>query len=286
MLGRYLKAQMTVLLFGGLVGPIFLIVYFALGPFARPYIGWMLWVGLLITVADVLVALWLTAAGTKSAATHQQLTQTGVLVLAQITGMSDSAIFINDQQMIKVNLHFDIPGYPSFDVQQSMTSSPTRMQIINAHHLVALVDPATRKYEIDWNASALIAGVVPAQFTSDRDGRTYDLRGQAGPLMQILQILRANGIPMDGTIDIRSNPVVREQVFDIVRRAGAAQPAAAAPVPPPAAPPPQPMPAPFMAPPPGQTTAQRLQELETLRATGTISDDEYSKKRQQILSEL
>ena len=73
MLGRYLKAQMTVLLFGGLVGPIFLIVYFALGSFARPYIGWMFWVGLLITAADVLVALWLTANGTKSAATHQQL---------------------------------------------------------------------------------------------------------------------------------------------------------------------------------------------------------------------
>ena len=234
MLGRYLKAQMTVLLFGGLVGPIFLIVYFALGPFARPYIAWMFWVGLLITAADVLVALWLTAAGTKSAATHQQLTQTGVLVLAQISGISDTSWFVNDQQMIKVNLHFDVPGQAGFDTQETMASSPTRMQILNAHKLVALVEPATQKYEIDWNASALIAGVVPAQFTSDRDGRTYDLRGQAGPLMQILQILRANGIPMDGTIDIRSNPAVREQVLDIVRRAGAAQPAAAAPAPPPA----------------------------------------------------
>ena len=170
MLGRYLKAQMTVLLFGGLVGPIFLIVYFALGPFARPYIAWMFWVGLLITAADVLVALWLTAAGTKSAATHQQLTQTGVLVLAQITGISDTSWFVNDQQMIKVNLHFDVPGQAGFDTQETMASSPTRMQILNAHKLVALVDPATQKYEIDWNASALIAGVVPAQFTSDRDG--------------------------------------------------------------------------------------------------------------------
>jgi hypothetical protein len=86
---------------------------------------------------------------------------------------------------------------------------------------------------------------------------------------------------MDGTIDIRSNPVVREQVLDIVRRAAAAQPAATAPPPVP-----PPTPAPFMAPPPGQTTAQRLQELETLRATGTITDAEYTKKRQQILSEL
>jgi hypothetical protein len=38
--------------------------------------------------------------------------------------------------------------------------------------------------------------------------------------------------------------------------------------------------------PPQPTTAQRLQELETLRATRTISDDEYARKRDQIISEL
>ena len=43
--------------------------------------------------------------------------------------------------------------------------------------------------------------------------------------------------------------------------------------------------APYVAP-PEATTAQRLQELKTLRATGTISDDEYNAKRQQILSDL
>ncbi|MDT5323000.1 MAG: hypothetical protein QOF25_152, partial [Mycobacterium sp.] len=54
MLGRYLKSQIMVLLCGGLVGPIFLAVYFALGQATRPYIQWMFWVGLLITAADVL----------------------------------------------------------------------------------------------------------------------------------------------------------------------------------------------------------------------------------------
>jgi len=100
MLGRYLKAQLMVLLFGGLVGPIFLIVYFVLGPATRPYIGWMFWVGLLITAADVLIALALTSAGIKSAAQHKELTQRGVLVLAQVTGISDTSWFVNDQQMI------------------------------------------------------------------------------------------------------------------------------------------------------------------------------------------
>ncbi|MGY4712314.1 SHOCT domain-containing protein [Mycolicibacterium sp. CBM1] len=287
MLGRYLKAQLTVLLFGGLVGPIFLIVYFALGPMARPYLNWMFWVGLLITATDVLAALWLTNAGAKSAARHQDLAQRGVLVLAEISGISDTSWFVNDQQMIKVNLRFDVPGQPSFEATVTVASSPVRMQILNAHKLVALVEPGTQKYEIDWDASALIAGVVPAQFTLAEDNKTYDLRGQAGPLMQIMQILRANGVPMNGTIDIRSNPVVRQQVMDVVRRAAATASASAGTPPPPPAPPASPpMPQPYLPPIPDMTTAQRLQELATLRATGTITEAEYTAKRQQILSEL
>jgi hypothetical protein len=34
------------------------------------------------------------------------------------------------------------------------------------------------------------------------------------------------------------------------------------------------------------SAAQRLQELETLRATGVVSDDEYARKRQQIISQI
>jgi hypothetical protein len=89
---------------------------------------------------------------------------------------------------------------------------------------------------------------------------------------------------MNGTIDIRSNPAARQQVMNVVRRAAAQQ------VPPPVspvgayAPPPSVSPAPVAAPEP--STAQRLQELETLRAMGTISDAEYTAKRQQIISDL
>ena len=54
-------------------------------------------------------------------------------------------------------------------------------------------------------------------------------------------------------------------------REPAAAPAAAAPVVPPA---------------PAPSTAQRLQEIETLRAMGTISEAEYTAKRAQIIAEL
>src|SRR5581483_1911796 len=90
MFARYLKSQLMVLLCGGLVGPIFLIVYFAIGPMSRAYIGWMFYVGLLITAADVLVALWLANYSSKSAATTAALEQNGVLALAQITGMGET----------------------------------------------------------------------------------------------------------------------------------------------------------------------------------------------------
>jgi hypothetical protein len=99
--------------------------------------------------------------------------------------------------------------------------------------------------------------------------------------MEILQILKANNIGMNNMIDLRSNPAARQQVQAIVRRAAATQ--AAPPAPAQAGPPPPRYPS---APPPEPSTAQRLQELETLRATGAISDDEYTAKRQQILADL
>ena len=64
MLWRYIKAQAWVLLCGGLVGPIFLAVYFATGQ--SGLLKWMFWVGLPITAADILIALaWPTTARSR-----------------------------------------------------------------------------------------------------------------------------------------------------------------------------------------------------------------------------
>ncbi|GAC1400025.1 MAG: hypothetical protein NVSMB60_12960 [Mycobacterium sp.] len=155
--------------------------------------------------------------------------------------------------------------------------------MLTSRKLVALVDPATNEYQIDWERSALVSGVMPATFTIAEDNRTYDLSGQAGPLMEILKILKANGIGLNNMVDLRSNPAARAQVQAVVRRAAAAQQAPAAPAVAAAVAAPA---APYAPPPPESTTAQRLQELETLRATGAISDGEYAAKRQQILTDL
>ncbi|RDH77037.1 SHOCT domain-containing protein [Mycolicibacterium moriokaense] len=279
MVWRYIKAQLMVLLCGGLVGPIFLVVYFATGQ--ESLLKWMFYVGLLITAADVLIALALANFGAKSAAKTAALEQSGVLALAHITGMSETGTRINDQPVVKLQLHIEGPGIAPFDAQDRVIASVTRLGNLTNRKLVVLVDPATQQYQIDWERSALINGLVPATFTVSEDNRTYDLSGQTGALMEILQILKANGIGMNNMIDLRANPAARQQVQAVVRRAATQQSPA------------QPSPMPAGAPPPPQypaspepSTAQRLQELETLRATGAVSDEEYTAKRAQILSDL
>lgn len=285
MVGRYIKAQLMVLLCGGLVGPIFLGVYFTVGQgMFGDSMRWMFWTGLFITVVDVLAALALANYGARSATKTQMLESNGVLALAHVTSIGETGTRINDQPLVKIGLHVEGPGLRPFDVQDKVIASVTRLPLITGRKLVVLVDPATNEYQIDWNRSALVGGMMPAQFTLAEDGdRTYDLSGQSEPLMEIMQILKAHGVPMDGVVDIRSNPAVRQQVMNVVRRAAAQRVPPAAHM---AAPPVDPA-APYVPPtPPGPTTAQRLQELETLRAMGTISEAEYIQKRQQIIAEL
>lgn len=280
MLWRYVKAQLMVLLCGGLVGPIFLAIFFATGQ--DPLMKWMFWTGLLVTAIDVLVALALASYGAKRAAKTEMLESSGVVALAQITGIHETNTRINEQPLVKLDLRIEGPGLTPFTAQDSVVASISRLPMITGRKLVVLVDPATNTFQIDWNRSGLINGLVPAQFTLAEDNRTYDLSGQVGPLMEIMQILKANGVPMNGMIDIRSNPAVRQQVMSVVRRAAAQQ-----------APPAQ-MAAPMAAAPapaggfgaPPVSVSQRLQELETLRATGAITESEYASKRQEILADL
>jgi hypothetical protein len=282
MLARYIKAQIIVLICGGLVGPIFLITYFALpgmfgsfGPdadsMAQQSTQWMLWVGALITVADVLVALWLADRGARSSAKSTALHQTGVLATAQIMGLAETGMRINERPVVSLDLHITGPGF-DFGNRKRVTVDISKQAIVTARKLVVLVDPNTHEYEIEWQASALIAGVVPAQFTSTEDNTTYDLSGQAGPLMEILQIYKANNLPFSGTVDIRNYPAVRQQIMAVVRRAAAQQPAPAA--------------AGGVAAPPQQSVAQRLDELEKLHAGGALSDAEYTAARQKIIAEI
>jgi hypothetical protein len=286
MLARDLTALFIANLFSGFIGPIFLAIYFVLPSVfgstwyddgtgfnvgIQPYIQWMLWVGLLITVATVIVAVWLVNRGTKSSAKSAVLHQNGVLALAQITGLGETNMRINERPVVGMDLHIAGPGF-AFNAEKRVIVDITKQAIVMARKLVVLVDPNTHDFEIDWQASGLVAGVVPAQISIAEDNKTYDLSGQAGPLMEILQIYKSNNLPTSGAVDLRANPAVREQVVAVVRRAAAqGQPANGAG---------------GVAAPPQQSVAERLEGLEKLRASGALSEPEYAAARQKVIADI
>jgi hypothetical protein len=148
---------------------------------------------------------------------------------------------------------------------------------------VVLVNPTTSEYRIDWERSALVNGLVPAQFTVAEDNKTYDLSGQAGPLMEILHILKANHVALNQMVDIRSNPSLRAQIQAVVRRAVEQQAPAAQPAPAGA---PAATPAAAVVTPPEPSIAARLQELKDLHASGALTDAEYTSRRASIIAEI
>jgi hypothetical protein len=262
MLWRYLKLQLWILICGG-VGPAFLIFYFVLGQPSDA--TWMLYSGVGITVIDFLIPPALIMYSSKSAARRAAFEQSGVLALAEITGITETGTRINDQPLVKLRLHISGSGFEPFDSEDRVIASVTRLGNITARKLVVFVDPTTQKYQIDWERSAWVNGLVPAEFTVSEDNKTYDISGQAGPLMEILQLLKANNVPLN---DIRSNPGVRQQVLAVLRRAAEDQVPAAAPAASQA------------------STAERLQKLETLRTSGALTEREYNTQRAQIISEI
>ena len=138
---RYVRVQLLVLLCG-IVGPIFLVIYFVAG--ADPMLEWMFWTGLLITAADVLIALAITAYGSRSAAKTQELEASGALALAQVTGIHETNTRINDRPLVKLDLQISGPGITPFATQDQVVASVSRLPMITSRKLVALNDARCR----------------------------------------------------------------------------------------------------------------------------------------------
>lgn len=47
-----------------------------------------------------------------------------LLAPVRIIAISETPLFVNGQQMIRVNLHIGVPGTAGFDAQETMASSP------------------------------------------------------------------------------------------------------------------------------------------------------------------
>ncbi|WP_433385526.1 hypothetical protein [Micromonospora sp. KLBMP9576] len=110
------------------------------------------------------------------------------------------------------------------DVAKRLTVPLTYLAVL--HHtrqLVLRVGPDRRPYEIDWERSALAAGVSPAVVIAP-DGRRFDLTGRFDTLLAIMRLLVVRGVGVPGPIlDLRDRrpATAATQVMEVV---GAAEP--------------------------------------------------------------
>ncbi|MBA0045813.1 hypothetical protein [Mycobacterium sp. NPDC050853] len=257
---RFLKILAFSLLCG-IVGPIFWVMYYVIDD---PMVSWMLYSGVGITIAIVVIAFVLTVIFTRTEETRKLLEANGILALADVVAANETGMRVNDQPVIKLTLQVHGDGISPFRAETRTRVSVLQGPALARGKLVVLVEPGTENFQIDWQRSALLSGLMPAKFTSSAYGREYDLTGQAGPLFEIMKILKANGIGVGGVVDVRSNPVVRQQIDAILRKTEGAGQAAEA----------------------KSSVADRLAELDRLKATSLVSEPEYNAKRAEILGDL
>lgn len=206
------------------------------------------------------------------------------MAIADIISIEQTSVQINDQPLMKLGLHIHGDDMVAFDVEKRVVVPVFQQGLLHARRLSVLVDPV---FEIDWQATALLAGSVPARFTSVADGKTYDITGQPEPLAEIIAILHRYGVPAGGTIDLRSNPAAREEVLDVVRgftaTTASATTTSATTTAPAGAGADSAVAGPDVA---SRPVAERLADLDDLRRRGAISESEYTAARQRILGSI
>jgi hypothetical protein len=285
----------------GIVGPIFLILYFVIN---EPMTEWMLYAGLGITIADLVIGYVVAQSMYRRSRKRYHLEQNGRFGIGEVRSVEPTNVRINGQPMMKIALSIHGDGITPFESTKRMVVPFMFTSALQSRRVAVLVDTYTGEFDINWQRTALLAGTSPARFTDTDTGEEFDLSGNGDALVDIMKVFQDNNIPFGGRVDLRSNPYVRQQVMDIVRRNGRptrqgqqtqfSQPGPSAQAGRPDLSKPAPTftpPAPTFTPPappsgPLRSPGQRLVELESMRAAGTISDDEYRAVRARILEDF
>lgn len=140
----------------GIVGPIFLLVGFLTD---EPDTGWLIPVGLLITISDVVAAVLIARVRTRSRRRAHRLRTAGRGGRAQILAIDPTNVRINDQPLMKLRLLITGDDLTPFEVEEKRVIPTYRLPFL-AGDVPVLVDPETQEWEFDW-ASATLRDAPP-----------------------------------------------------------------------------------------------------------------------------
>ena len=251
---------LPVILFTGIVGPIFLIVYFVLDD--AP--GWMLWAGAALLALLVAVAAAVSSSITRNGRLRAALDAHGVPAIGRIVGLRETGTELNGRRVMALDLEVDGPRVDPFTTRITTAVPVAATEAISAG-LLGLFVGDDRTATVDWKATALYTGRRPARFVSDARGQTYDLTGRADELLLIVDVLRRHGIPLAGTLDVPDLPAAHAEIQEIVDEYGSDHDTSAT---------------------RQATVSRRLADIDQLLDYGQITRGEYEALRARILDSV
>lgn len=168
-LGNFIRTLLWMLVCG-IVGPIFLFIYFASG--SSHLIGWMLWTGLAVTILDVVLAFVIAARRTAGQAKLYRLSRTGRRAYAHVLSAEETGVQVNDQPMIVLRVRIEGHDVAPFEEERRLVISGLHLPLLSAGPVPVLVDPEAREWEFDWDAALSAPGApVPPLGRPPADGR-------------------------------------------------------------------------------------------------------------------
>ncbi|WGY01856.1 SHOCT domain-containing protein [Nocardioides sp. QY071] len=169
LLGSYLPPVLF-LLVCGVVGPIFLVMGIAMGD--QPDAGWLLPIGVSITVLDLVIGVLIGRGRYRSAKKLHRLRTNGRPARGQVLSFDSTNVRINDQPLLKLRLRIHGDDVAPFEVESRTVVPDLRMPLLYTGELPVLVDPESREWEIDWDAAEPVAPLRPSVAVRPPDQKT------------------------------------------------------------------------------------------------------------------
>lgn len=185
----------------------------------------------------------------------------GIAASAEIQGLSQTGTFINEQPVVGFDLEVRAPGRPVQRVRHRQVVPHIALGSIAPGRLVGvLVDAADpQKLVIDWSSLA------PNRISLD-GGPEVDLAHSPGAAIGLRQLIASSGRQAHGQVDLRQDPELRARARAILQEHGVPLGAAQAVD--------------------KDSAAERLRELDQLRAAGLVSPQEHDEQRGRIIGGL
>lgn len=143
----------------GIVGPIFFVMGLVV-PEDEPGTGWLLPVGVAITVLDVMIAFAIANNRTAKQKRLHQLRTRGRRARGRVLSFEQTGVRVNDQPMLVIRLMIEGGDITPFEAQVRSVVPEIHIPLLHAGELPILIDPETDEWEIDWDFAKPVTPVA------------------------------------------------------------------------------------------------------------------------------